>query len=294
MKRFKYNWPLILFLANASCGDVANNPFPTGSGGAGSGPPPGNCDPACCNKNEGAPVCSDDGEPSQCFDGKVAPQKPACSNQLAFCQAGQCACNIGEDIRCVSGSAGVLAELCQADINSGSDYESFEVCAADQKCVPGKKSDGAGCLTVQTPCAGDVFTCDSDGNTVLHCQKDAAGFYTWVPTLACRENNFAQGCFAIPNASSPQALCKNACNVLGIPLDGELCDPVGPPVPCAVKVCSPDGKKLVPDHTDCLSPGFECAADEQCKNCNCEGGECAGNNVIASCPAADEAKCDAQ
>ena len=79
-------------------------------------------------------------------------------------------------------------------------------------------------------------------------------------------------------ATSPDALCQNACGTRAESLEGAPCSR-HPRIGCAVWICE-DGA-LVPDHTSCLGPGAPCGDDAECSSCRCERGACRGVSTEA-------------
>lgn len=284
---------LLALAAGAGCGSFEGES--NGNGGAGgtkktsSTGTGGSFDPSgnevCNGKPDLTPVCTPDGAPALCSDGAAVQQAPACSNNGSFCEAGLCTCNPG-DIVCFTNAA----YECQIGATPGQNtYVLKEECVDPAVCVAGQKGSNAGCQFPPQCTSAGGFMCAPDGNTVLHCQP-TNGFYEWVPTIACEESGFANGCVLTPEPpQSAKELCMNACNVRGVPLDSALCADV-PGLFCAKFVCNVNGTKLEPDHNDCRPPGTGCNDDPDCMSCICgSNGLCFGqDDTINVCPPNDK------
>jgi hypothetical protein len=151
-------------------------------------------------------------------------------------------------------------------------------------------SSGGG--DVGSPCAPlGSYACDlTDPDVVLECKVHSPEQVPrLVPTLQCSAKGLKNGCYPPPASvmiTKPEDLCLNACNVRGVPLMGDLCDPAGQPgLSCAVLVCDPTGTALVPDHAGCASSGTTCAKNEECATCVCMAGVCFGPKA-QHCPPA--------
>lgn len=272
-----------------ACGGNANDTSSV-SGGEGGSPTtnPPLKDPFCNDHPAGTPTCNQNSAPAQCNeDGVLVQQSPPCAINGTLCEGGHCTCSQGAII-CKDGDA----YECQFSATPGQNaLVLYQACKDYETCSPGVKGESdAGCLAPKSCAHPGEFTCADDQDTVLHCQSDQNGFYRWVPTFSCQANGFGRGCYGDPTATTPQGMCMNECNKLGIPLQDNLCDSA-PGEFCSVLVCNPDGTTLVPDHTNCFGGGSSCNRDEDCMSCYCENGKCAGLDIPQLCDAGQNYGC---
>jgi len=245
---------------------VGSSTSTTSSTGVGGGPP-------CNVENQ----CQCDGQQLlQCSGGNLRVKAQCAPTEV--CDAAHCACNCAVGVtRCASEAAVQECVLGSGGVNL---FQQFE-CSPGQHCV-----DPGECVDVNCGCSneGEFFCSSTVEDTIVHCQATADGCLQPVQTTSCAAEGFPNGCaLGVKSSGAPTDLCRNACNVLGVKLQGELCGvPAG--LPCAYLVCNDDGTALVPDQTDCLASGAACQGDLDCVSCFCDSNNlCQGTAQVASC-----------
>jgi len=237
------------------------------------------------------------GAPSECaVAAPCSDQEPCCSqNTLLRCDnnrwTADMSCAAEETCDIIAGC------VCKPGVTRCASPLSVQVCESLGEATPawvGHGCYGTQCVDGFCPtrgvCEVGQRACGDDADLVLECLVDpVTGLTAFVPTLSCGSSGFENGC-AVPPPNYPvtktEDYCLNACNVRGVPLDGELC---GPPseagLQCAVLVCTSDGTSLVPDHQNCKSAGQPCAEDGECASCICSNAFCLGPSM-QHCPEA--------